>query len=361
MDLRIATSLSTATNKNYLPVSHYYEYSTRYENLYEKLIQLLKRAKEIGLNPNLLHYYNEELVSKENEQDERFKNLNSEIAMILWCCQNATTLSSELIIIYNLSNNLMPLIPKEKLAKIISYLIKNYCKYEKDSSEDIFLRTLNKEEILTFNECFIAYYNYHDLSEADKRIVTFKFIEGVIQNREECAILLTLLISVYKDDVKIDMESFVLLVERCPQINHDFLRIFDAINNFQKNRINSLEYLDLLFSEYTSFQGPLIEIRKNHKIRPIPFNIKLCQVLLPLMKLHSAGSKDFIRLLAEKLALVDDSGMELATFISDYLKNSIIPDYSEIFDETYLEAVDKLPKVRNDLIHVLKQIDASKH
>lgn len=356
LDLRIANYLTNNDYKSEIPVKGFSQYIEQYSDMEGRLDSLLERSRLLGLNPNVLHYYDDELLTEETKKDDSIRELDREINTLLWCFRDATTLCAELIKIYEYGRNQHSPISQQKLISTICYLAENFGVYEKGSVEERFLTSMTAIANRQFDAAFLAYFDMSRMTEEERTSVVGAFIREMYHNHNEAAVLFDKLLKKYGDFIRLSKEDLVLLIEGSSNRSAEFLSVFDTLWK-SKNPlpISALEYMDLLFNEYINEISVLEQYRKIVAYLSIQTcDEKLKHAILPLLWLSGIDSKEFYSLFASKVALLPDS-LSIASSISDYLK-TLTPDYSFIFDRAYLEDTEKLPEVRSELVFTLKQI-----
>ncbi|HBA37160.1 MAG TPA: hypothetical protein DCY94_00420 [Firmicutes bacterium] len=295
LDLRIANYLTNNDYKSEIPVKGFSQYIEQYSDMEGRLDSLLERSRLLGLNPNVLHYYDDELLTEETKKDDSIRELDREINTLLWCFRDATTLCAELIKIYEYGRNQHSPISQQKLISTICYLAENFGVYEKGSVEERFLTSMTAIANRQFDAAFLAYFDMSRMTEEERTSVVGAFIREMYHNHNEAAVLFDKLLKKYGDFIRLSKEDLVLLIEGSSNRSAEFLSVFDTLWK-SKNPlpISALEYMDLLFNEYINEISVLEQYRKIVAYLSIQTcDEKLKHAILPLLWLSGIDSKEF--------------------------------------------------------------------
>ncbi len=369
-DLRCYEHIASGQSSKEFDLGKYKAHMTQFGNWYILLQDFFRRAERLEVNPNVLA--NSEY---DTDDDLRLQVLDREINSILLFCRDAKTLCAELMRFYSFIKTTSTLTRNAVENAILDLTVK-YGVYDEHSKETAFFLNSYTYDMPEdwFERAFIAHFFKEDISiEAHIKNLGI-IIDKILNGNLWATNLFTSLIPRYASlGVVMDEADFIRLLE-CKNDSIRYSNIYGVIgNNPSIMPFTIEEYLDSLFGDlingknelqhycnsvFNAQDGSRSVYRNAVFYEQADLKTLLKKLIIPLAN-ASKKKAEFFKLYANKIALLPDS-LDIAAEISDYLK-TVTGNYAEVFDSSYLEAVERLKTEREAVVLVLNEVKKKKN
>lgn len=364
--------------------SLYYEYMLKYGNFQTRIIELVNKAKLLGMKPNDLSLNDNiwsQILSKlykyaSSSEREKIDSLKEEIetlrriisSNIIKGTDEPRFLSTELIYLYGCSHS--PL-SKDQIGKILKALFHDVG-HELNSDEYIFLLGI-KEKKPWLDSCFKSYFIDRELPLEERQTDFERIFEaGYLEQNERVLESFKKYLEFYLTrGCKLTELQFTSFIE---DEKFGVAEINALANHKEALPFSVLEYIDRLLGEKTGdprlvhdIDSPFYKVALETEEEVNAFGISLAAILPKMIRLKSEGlsDEDIVAHLAKRLVALDNAH-DIANIISNdlYTKSSLaeaenrLEDYayyellSETFDKAFLSAMAQISCEEDKKMHM---------